>query len=67
MEDRRYHILRKENAKSLIWLEDADNLEAAETRVKELISFWPGECQVFDLRTKKMVLNLGAAPAIAKT
>jgi hypothetical protein len=67
MEDRRYHILRKENAKSLIWLEDADNLEAAETRVKELISFWPGEYQVFDLRTKKMVLNLGAAPAIAKT
>jgi hypothetical protein len=67
MEDRRYDTLRKENGKSLIWLEDADNLEAAETRVKELISFWPGEYQVFDLRTKKMVLNLGAAPAIAKT
>ena len=64
MEDRRYDILRKENGKSLIWLEDADNLEAAESRVKELLSFWPGEYQVFDLQIKQMVLNL-ASPAPA--
>ena len=60
MQDRRYDILRKENGKSLIWLEDADDLQAAESRVKELISFWPGEYQVFDLQTKQMVLNAGA-------
>jgi hypothetical protein len=62
MEDRRYDILRKENGTALIWLEDADNLEAAESRVKELLSFWPGEYQIFDLQTKQMVLNFGAAP-----
>jgi hypothetical protein len=64
MQDRRYDILRKENGKSLIWLEDADDLQAAESRVKELISFWPGEYQVFDLQTKQMVLN-ARAPASA--
>ena len=62
MEDRRYDILRKENGKSLIWLEDATDLEVAESRIKELISFWPGEYQVFDLLTKQMVLNM-AGPA----
>lgn len=64
MEDRRYDILRKENGKSLIWLEDATDLEVAESRIKELISFWPGEYQVFDLLTKQMVLNM-AGPAAA--
>ena len=62
MEDRRYDILRKEHGKSLIWLEDADELAAAESRVRELLSFWPGEYQIFDLRTKQFVLNL-ASPA----
>jgi hypothetical protein len=46
----------------LIWLEDATDLEVAESRIKELISFWPGEYQVFDLLTKQMVLNM-AGPA----
>jgi len=58
MEDRRYDILRKEHGKSLIWLEDTDDLQAAESRVKELISFWPGEYQIFDLQTKQMVLDV---------
>lgn len=66
MKDRRYDILRKENGTALIWLEDADNLQAAETRVKEMLSFWPGEYQIFDLQTKQMVLNLGAAVANSK-
>lgn len=64
MEDRRYDILRKENEKSLIWLEGAMDLQGAESRVKELISFWPGEYQIFDVRTKQMVLNL-AGPVVA--
>jgi hypothetical protein len=63
MEDRRYDILRKENEKSLIWLEDAMDLAGAESRVKELISFWPGEYQIFDIRTKQMVLNLASSVA----
>jgi hypothetical protein len=67
MKDRRYDILRKQNGQSLIWLEDASDLETAESRVKELLSFWPGEYQVFDLQTKQMVLNLGAAPVRANS
>lgn len=63
MEDRRYDILRKENEKSLIWLEGAADLEGAESRVKELISFWPGEYQIFDAHTKQMVLNLAGPVA----
>lgn len=63
MGDRRYDILRKENEKALIWLEDAADLELAESRVKELISFWPGEYQVFDVSTKQMVLNMAGPVA----
>lgn len=66
MNDRRYDILRKENGKSLIWLEDADNLEAAESRVKELLSFWPGQYEIFDLQTKKMVLNFASPSSVAR-
>lgn len=65
MGDRRYDILRKENEKALIWLEDVADLELAESRVKELISFWPGEYQVFDVSTKQMVLNM-AGPAVRR-
>ena len=66
MKDRRYDILRKQNGTSLIWLEDTNDLQLAESRVKELISFWPGEYQIFDLQTKQAVLNI-AAPLPAST
>jgi hypothetical protein len=62
----RYDILRKHNEKSLIWLEEAADLEWAELRVKELLSFWPGEYQVFDLQTKQVVLN-AASPLANKS
>jgi hypothetical protein len=62
---RRYDILRKQNEKSLIWLEGAADLSLAESRVKELISFWPGEYQIFDLQTKQVVLN-AASPLTNK-
>lgn len=64
MKDRRYDILRKQNGKSLIWLEDATDLQVAESRIKELSSFWPGEYQIFDLLTKQMVFNT-ADPVVA--
>lgn len=62
----RYDILRKHDEKSLIWLEDAADLNLAESRVKQLLSFWPGEYQVFDVQTKQMVLN-AATPVVTKT
>jgi hypothetical protein len=62
----RYDILRKHDEKSLIWLEDAADLDLAESRVKQLLSFWPGEYQVFDVQTKQVVLN-AASPVVTKT
>jgi hypothetical protein len=54
---RRYDIVRRENEKAIFWLEGAPELSAAKTRVEELLSFWPGEYQIFDLETKQAVLT----------
>jgi hypothetical protein len=58
---RRYDILRKGNEEAVIWLEGVADLTAAESRVKELLSFWPGDYQIFDLQTKQVVLNTADA------
>jgi len=63
--DRRYDILRKKE-EAVIWLEGTAELSAAESRVKELISVWPGEYQIVDLQTKQVVLNTGE-PVIARS
>jgi hypothetical protein len=52
---RRYDIVRRENAKAAFWLEGATELSTARARVQELLSFWPGEYQIFDLATKEIV------------
>ena len=54
---RRYDIVRRENEKAIFWLEGAPELSVAKTRVEELLSFWPGEYQIFDLETKQAVLT----------
>jgi hypothetical protein len=58
---RRYDIVRAENEKSIIWLEGASDFEAARSRVSQLISFWPGKYQIFDLQTKQVVLDTSSA------
>jgi hypothetical protein len=61
---RRYDIVRREGEKAAFWLEGAPELSAAKTRVEELLSFWPGEYQIFDLETKQVVLTTsGSMPA----
>ena len=50
-----YDIVRKEDNKSAIWLEAAPDLNTAESRVHELISFWPGEFQIIDQRNHQIV------------
>jgi hypothetical protein len=64
---RRYDIVRAENPKSIIWLESASDFDTARRRVSQLISFWPGKYQIFDLQTKQVVLDtesaLGKMPA----
>jgi hypothetical protein len=52
---RRFDIVRRESEKAAFWLEGAPELGAAKTRVQELLSFWPGEYEIFDLETKEVV------------
>jgi hypothetical protein len=54
---RRYDIVRRESEKAIYWLEGAPELSVAKSRVAELLSFWPGEYQIFDLETKQPVLT----------
>jgi len=37
----------------------------AKTRVEELLSFWPGEYQIFDLETKQAVLTASELSDVA--
>jgi hypothetical protein len=41
-------IVRKEDGRHAVWLEAASDLHTAESRIGELISFWPGEFQIMD-------------------
>ena len=58
---RRYDIVRAENETSLFWLEGAPDFDRAKSRVAQLISFWPGKYQIFDLETKQVVLDTASA------
>jgi len=44
----------------------APELSAAKTRVEELLSFWPGEYQIFDLETKQAVLTASDLSDVAE-
>jgi hypothetical protein len=60
--ERRYDIVRKESEKAIFWLEGTPELALAESRVAELMAFWPGEYQIFDLRTKRVIDTTASAP-----
>lgn len=57
---RRYDIVRRESEKAVYWLEGAPDLRVAKSRVEEILSYWPGEYQIFDLETKEVVLTTSA-------
>ena len=50
-----YDIVRRENERKLLWLESAEDLNSAKSRVQELTSFWPGEFQVLDQDSHQVV------------
>ena len=60
---RRYDIVRRESEKAAFWLEGAPELSVAKSRVEELLSFWPGEYEIFDLETKEIVLTTSTIPS----
>jgi hypothetical protein len=55
MKLRHYDIVRKDHDKLAIWLEAASDLSAAESRIAELTSFWPGEFQIMDQQNHKVL------------
>jgi tRNA(Ile2) C34 agmatinyltransferase TiaS len=52
----RYDILRKGESGGLTWLEGAKNLDEANSRIRELLSRWPGEFQVMDQLTHEAIV-----------
>lgn len=65
MKPRHYDIARKENENRLRWLDSAEDLDSAKSRIQELSSFWPGEFQVLDQESHQVVAATGSeSPAI---
>jgi len=62
---RRYDIVRKESEEAAFWLENAAELSVAQSRVQELLSFWPGEYQIFDLTTQQVVSSISTPSSAA--
>jgi hypothetical protein len=57
-----YDIVRKDEDRYAVWLESADDLSAAEERIEELTSVWPGEFQVVDQRSHQIVAKVDRTP-----
>jgi len=54
MEVSRYDILRREDT-AAFWLETSADLNTAKTRIKEIVSFWPGRYEIIDNRSQRIV------------
>jgi lipid-binding SYLF domain-containing protein len=54
MNPHHYDIVRKEG-ETLLWLEDAKDLDSAVSRIRELTSFWPGKSQMMDQQNHRLV------------
>jgi hypothetical protein len=50
----RYDILRRED-NAAIWLETSADLNAAKSRIKKIVSFWPGRFEVVDHQSQQIV------------
>jgi hypothetical protein len=57
MKAHHYDIVRKDTESST-WLEDAKDLPSAECRARELASYWPGEFQILDHRSHRVVATI---------
>jgi len=54
MQPTRYDILRRED-NAAIWLETLADLSAAKSRIKKIVSFWPGRYEVVDHQSQQIV------------
>jgi hypothetical protein len=54
-----YDIVRKDHDHYAVWLESAPDLRAAESRIEELTTLWPGgEFQVVDQQSHQVVARV---------
>ena len=51
----RFDIVRRVKERRLLWLEEAEDLESAKSRIQELASVWPGEFEVMDRCSHRVV------------
>jgi hypothetical protein len=59
MEPTRYDILRREDH-AAIWLETSLDLHAAKSRIKQIVSFWPGRYEVVEHQSQRIVAAVAA-------
>ena len=59
MEPTRYDILRRENDRVAIWLETSADLNTAKSRIKQIVSFWPGRYEVVKHPSQQLVAAVG--------
>jgi hypothetical protein len=59
MEPTRYDILRRENDRVAIWLETSADLNTAKSRIKRIVSFWPGRYEVVEHHSQQIVAAVG--------
>lgn len=58
-----YDIVRKDQNHYAVWLESAADLTAAESRIEELTTVWPGgEFQVIDQKSHQVVARVDTPP-----
>ncbi len=64
MNPHHYDIIRKDHDKLALWLEAASDVDSAESRIRELASFWPGEFRVIDQQTHQIVTQVSGPPIV---
>jgi hypothetical protein len=57
MKAHHYDIVRKDIRRST-WLEDAEDLDSAKSRIRELVSYWPGEFQIVEQNSHRIVATV---------
>ena len=57
MEPTPYDILRRQD-NTAIWLETAPDLLTAKSRIKKIVSFWPGKYEVVEQRSQRIVASI---------
>ena len=57
MESASYDILRRQH-NAAIWLETSPDLHTAKARIKKIVSFWPGQYEVVDHQSQRIVASI---------